>query len=84
MIPWSWTPARSAFTSVTNVASDPGSFLLATVMNLERNRLTPPSVSWTGVNGPELSVRKITPPQARVTCGNSRCSIGLYFEQYGG
>ena len=27
---------------------------------------------------------KITPWHARLTCGNSRCSIGLYFEQYRG
>ena len=27
---------------------------------------------------------KITPRHARVRCGNSRCSIGLYWEVYGG
>lgn len=30
------------------------------------------------------NVRKITPRHARVTCGKSRCSIGLYFEPEGG
>src|SRR4030095_10432462 len=30
------------------------------------------------------TVCKITPWQARVTCGNPRGSIGLYLEQYGG
>ena len=30
------------------------------------------------------TVWKITPWQARVMCGNTRCSIGLCLEQYGG
>src|SRR3954452_10254333 len=38
--------------------------------------------SINSLTNPTLS--KITPWHARVRCGNSRCSIGLYFEQYGG
>lgn len=39
-------------------------------------------LSMRDLTNPTLS--KITHGQALVTCGNSRYSIGLYFEQYGG
>ena len=50
-----------------------------------RNLASPVLVLAVSINRfTNSTLSKITPWHARLTCGNSRCSIGLYFEQYGG
>ena len=39
------------------------------------------SIFWLLAPFTNPTLSKITPWQARVRCGNRRCSIGLYFEQ---